>query len=178
MYAITILTTIFAAAPMAVAQIGDLIIPTYPPETGDGYSSTMACFVSVSDILEAPTPTNRFVYGRVMDSSAICSLTLSATLSSGYTEWQSQVTEWAMTIEAKAAKETNCGLEGLFIELQQCPTSHTVFFTEDNEVSSKVYAPLPFPSLVQFPIGAASPKTAVLGVGLALSGFVAIVLAL
>lgn len=178
MYAITILTTIFAAAPMAVAQMAGVIIPTYPPETGDGYSSTMACASSVIAILDAPTPTNEFLDGRVMDKSGICSLTLSATLSSDYTEWASHVTEWAMIIEARAAKETNCGLEGFFVELRQCPTSHTVFFTEDNEVSSEVYAPLPFPSLAQFPIGAASPKTAVLGVGLVLSGFVAIVLAL
>jgi hypothetical protein len=150
------------------------------------------CAASVLSSLLPPLPTNSDFAewaetagpGRFYGEG--CEFTVPASFSDDYLEYYSEALEWATTVSAEAAAATDCGIDGLALEVSTvCSTSQTIYFegassASNGSVPSTVLPHFDFPAETM-PLGtesAASLKKALAGPAVALALFVGVFAAL
>lgn len=183
MHSLLLFTTILGAIPMAASEVFTLdLTPTITQPAALAARQDARCTSSVLSELAPPIPEDQDLltwFAFNTDEVFTCTVTAPASLSSEFNSWMSQMTEWAEDLESNAHKKSKCGYDIFSLTAPGvCPTSHTVLFTDlsSEETSSQVYPPLPLKTGIR--IGAASRNTGMIGTGIALASFVAIVLAL
>jgi hypothetical protein len=115
-----------------------------------------------------------------------CSATVPATLSNEMKSYVSEMSEWFETIDDKAAKTTDCGIDDFRITLHienMCTESYTVFYTDSDEKTvTSVYEPFPTIKDNVLRVGddsGASPRSiGMIGATVALAGVVSMILTL
>lgn len=183
MHSLLFLATLLSAASMASAEVFEAgLMPTATrPRDLAKRKPDEVCASSVLDDLLGPTPKNDELYDWALDvvTFAACTVTAPASLSSAYTSWLGEVTEWAETVEKRASKQTDCGFKTFTVDVVGICTEsdRTVLFTGglDDPTATHVEDRLAAPTILK--VGAAS-HSGVTRVGLALAAFVAFVLAL
>ncbi|KAH7320753.1 hypothetical protein B0I35DRAFT_407799 [Stachybotrys elegans] len=176
-------TSLLGVASTSVAEIITLgAVPTGLHPAPIEARQDLQCASSVLTELLPPTPDSSDLVDWEVETQqdpAACTVTAPASLSSAYTSWMSQITEWAQSVEDEAASQTDCGAELFTLSFSGfCSSSRTVYFSEAaQQTTTEVYGPVPLPTNT-VRIGAASKNTGLISSGIALACVVAAVLAL
>jgi hypothetical protein len=184
MHSAPILISLLSAVSMVSAEVFELnLVPTATRAAAlEERKDVRACASSVISELAAPSPKNDELADWVLAVTTVagCTVTAPASLSSAYTSWFDELTDWAEDLKDNAAKQTDCGADTFSLTLlDNCAASkRTVLFTGEKRsdpTETHVEDKLPIPTNIK--VGAAS-QSGVTRAGLALAVVVAFALAL